>query len=120
MIGLRFALVAATIVTLTGGGPALAHHSYSVYDSERVVTLNGVIREVKFEHPHVEAMLDVEGKIWRLDLPSPSRAVARGLTQDLLRVGKTVSVQGWPHRGGALELAPVEVTIEGTTIRLRR
>lgn len=112
------AVVAALFVTTTTAG-GLAHHSYGVYDSSNPVTLTGVIRDVTYEHPHVELRLDVQGRMWTLDLPAPSRARARGLTPEFLQIGRTITVVGWPHRNGTPELAPTQITFEGTTIRVR-
>jgi Family of unknown function (DUF6152) len=44
----------APLLTLLAVAPAvaLAHHSWSGYDSSKVLTLTGTIREVGYEHPH--------------------------------------------------------------------
>lgn len=112
-------VVLAVLFVAVVAAAAVAHHSYSVYDSSTSVTLTGVIREVTYEHPHVDVRLDVQGRIWMLDLPAPSRARARGLTPEFLQIGRTITVVGWPHRNGTPELAPTQITFEGTTIRVR-
>lgn len=114
------AIVMLDVLFVTGSAAAAAaHHSYSLYDSSNAVTLTGVIRTVTFEHPHVDARLDVQGQVWMLDLPAPSRARARGLSPEFLQVGRTITVVGWPHRNGTPELAPTQITFEGSTIRIR-
>ena len=41
-------------------GSALAHHGWSGYDSERPMTLTGVIRESRYENPHGSIVLEGE------------------------------------------------------------
>jgi hypothetical protein len=113
VVGLALVFVPA----LTAG--VTAHHSYSVYDSSNPITVTGVIREVVYEHPHVEVRLEAQGRTWLLDLPAPSRAQARGLTREFLQIGRTITVVGWPHRDGRSEMAPARITFEDTTIQLR-
>ena len=49
----------------------LAHHSYSVYDSNKPTTLSGKIVEVAYQNPHVNVRLDTGDRVWRLDMPGP-------------------------------------------------
>lgn len=124
LAAMRAGVLAAMILLLApwttlDGTRAAAHHSFSIYD-RTTITLTGVIRETLFEHPHVHVRIDVQGLIWLLDLPSPSLAITRGLTPEFLTVGRTITVVGWPHREGKPEMAPMLITYENTTIRLRR
>ena len=32
--------------------PALAHHSFSMFDAEKTVTLNGTVKELEWTNPH--------------------------------------------------------------------
>src|SRR5262249_1749884 len=49
----------------------------SSYDSSKVLTLTGTIREAGYEHPHGFVKLET-GKIWRVVLAPPSRMENRG------------------------------------------
>ena len=51
---MRSTLTPAPLLTLLALAPAvvLAHHGWSGYDSSKVLTLTGTIREVGYEHPH--------------------------------------------------------------------
>jgi Family of unknown function (DUF6152) len=59
----------APLLTLLAVAPAvaLAHHSWSGYDSSKVLTLTGTIREVGYEHPHGFVKL----ALWRYRPSSP-------------------------------------------------
>jgi hypothetical protein len=101
-------------------GPVLAHHSYSIYDSTKPMTLNGTIVDVSFQNPHVYVSVNAGDKVWRLDMPGPGRMRSRGLTPEVLAVGRTLEVLGWPHRRGNADFAPVSMTIDGKTFEIRR
>jgi len=56
---MRSTLTPAPLLTLL----ALAHHGWSSYDSSKVLTLTGTIREAGYEHPHGFVKLETPGKI---------------------------------------------------------
>jgi len=43
----------------------------------------------------------------------------RGLTEDMLKVGKTVSVEGYAHKTDADEMRAERISVDGKTIELR-
>jgi hypothetical protein len=56
-------LVVAVVASAgAAAAPAAAHHGWSGYDSSKVLTLTGVIRESGYEHPHGHVRLEVPGK----------------------------------------------------------
>ncbi len=54
-------LIASTLlpVSLTFSSAAHAHHGWSSFDQERPVYLEGKVRSVKWQNPHVELALDI-------------------------------------------------------------
>ena len=118
----RVAVIAAVLGSLLAAAaqPVLAHHSYSVYDSSKRMTLSGKIVGVAFQNPHVNVSLDTGERVWRLDMPGPRRLTARGLTTEILQVGRTLEVVGWPNRSGSADFAPVQMTVGGNTFEIRR
>ena len=70
----------ALLLTLLALAPAvaLAHHGWSGYDSSKVLTLTGTIREAGYEHPHGFVKLETPGKIWLVVLAPTSRMENRG------------------------------------------
>ena len=66
------ALAAATITAES----ASAHHSFSMYDRHRTVTLSGVVKEYVWMAPHVRiSVLSQGGR--NNQSPGPSRAARR-------------------------------------------
>lgn len=110
-------VTAVLVAVLTGLGAA--HHGWSGYDSNTVLSLTGAIRESGYEHPHGYIRLAASEKTWLVILAPPSRMENRGLPRQALSVGKTVSVVGYPHRSQSDELRAENITFEGKTVELR-
>ncbi len=99
-------------------GTAIAHHGWSSYDQDQPLTLTGIVREVLYENPHVEIMLELlsegepTGEVWEVVLPPPSRAQRLGLTTETLQVDMTVTVEGFPHRSEANEMRATSILLD--------
>jgi hypothetical protein len=113
------ALVAASI-TIT---PALAHHSFGAeYDSEKQVTLTGVVTKFEWTNPHARFYIDVKdqkGAVinWNLELASPNSLVHQGWKRTSLKVGDQVTVNAWLARDGSqLANAKSIILADGTKV----
>jgi hypothetical protein len=100
-------------------GPALAHHGWSGYDAETVLTLTGPVREITFTNPHCVAVVEAQGKVWTCVLAPLSRMSLRGLPAGSIEVGETVTVVGYPHRTETSEMRAERITVKGQTVELR-
>jgi len=87
--------------------PALAHHSYSMFDMTKSVFVEGTVAKVEWVNPHTFVWLYVE----KADTPGkydlyafengPINMLTRtGWTKDSLRVGEKVTVQYFPLKDG--------------------
>jgi hypothetical protein len=114
---LALVLVFALMATLVG--TALGHHGWSGYDASKEMTLTGIIQEAGYEHPHGYVKLDAGGKVWRVVLAPPTRMENRGLPREMLKVGATATVVGYPNRSDAEELRAERITISNKTTELR-
>ena len=115
---LAVGLVAGLLMT----GAALAHHGWTGYDNSKELTLTGVIRQASYANPHSMIQLEVTGanaKNWVAVLAPPGRMSSRGLTQQMLQVGATATVVGYPHSQKTEEMRAERITIAGKTIELR-
>jgi hypothetical protein len=115
---LGIALAACLVIV----GTALAHHGWSHYDASKTLNLTGVIAESKYSNPHGVIRLRVEGeggKTWTCILAPVSRMTDRGLTEEMLKVGTTATVVGYPHREHAEEMRAERITVQGKTVELR-
>jgi hypothetical protein len=96
-----------------------AHHGWSGYDSGQTLNLTGVIQEAGYEHPHAYIKLEVPGKVWLVVLAPPSRMERRGVPRDMLVVGTTATVTGYPHRSDSDEMRAERISIGDKTAELR-
>jgi hypothetical protein len=111
--------LAAALALLAIPSLALSHHGWSEYDASQTLTLTGQIGASGYEHPHGYVKLVTPGKTWTAVLAPPSRMDNRGLTKDMLTVGGTASVYGYPHRTKADEMRAERITVGGKTVELR-
>jgi hypothetical protein len=97
---------------------AIAHHGWTSYQSE-VQKLSGVIEESSYVSPHGSIRLKAGDKTWLVVLAPPSRMTNRGLTEEMLKVGTSVAVEGYPHKTDAGEMRAERITVDGKTVELR-
>jgi hypothetical protein len=77
-----------------------AHHGAAAhFDPDDVVTLEGVITELKFVNPHSFVHLDVvdadgEATSWRCELSGTSQLLRRGWTPETLAPGQAITLVG--------------------------
>ena len=68
-------LIAIAVAAFTA--PAIAHHSFAMFDDQKTVTLQGTVKEFEWVNPHswLRVMVNDEktGKpaMWALELSSP-------------------------------------------------
>ena len=113
------AMVASLVVLFMTATAVLAHHGWSGYDSKHTLDFTGVIQESGYEHPHAFIKLATAEKIWLVVLAPPSRMERRGIARDMLAVGTTATVEGYPHRTEPEEMRAERLTIDGKTVELR-
>lgn len=58
-------------------------------------------------------------KVWLAVLAPPARMSSRRLAQEMLKVGATATIVGYPHRKNADEMRAERIIIAGKTIELR-
>lgn len=96
--------VAATGVTLLQVLPALAHHSYAMFDDKTTVDLQGTVKEWRFTKPHTWLILTVEenGKSndWAIEGPTTNGLQPRSWNQGTFRPGDRIKVEVNPLRDG--------------------
>ncbi len=101
-IAIRFLLVSllGSVSSL-----ALAHHSFSMFDQTKQVTIAGKVTEVQWTNPHVWIFLDVakpDGSTehWGVEFTSKVHLTRRNFTEDMLKVGDKVEFTLNPYASG--------------------
>jgi hypothetical protein len=95
--------------------PALAHHSFSMFDRDKEVTKTGTVKSFAWTNPHVWLDVMVAGdndavQIWGLEAQTPAILYRGGWKQDSLKPGDKVTVLLHPMRDGTLGGQLMKVT----------
>lgn len=107
-------------LVVTGVSSVSAHHSFAMYEPEKIVTVEGTVKEFKWANPHVLLMVNAagdEGKVWTMELTAPGQLSRNGWTHSTIKPGDAVKVQLRPFRDGRLGGAFVSVTVNGEEIK---
>jgi hypothetical protein len=123
---MRTLSVTALIAAALHGAPAVAHHSFAMFDQTRTVTLTGTVKELQWTAPHVMIWLvadpqegeptgDVGGKLWSVELStSPGPLARQGWNRQSVVPGDRVTVEINPLRSGNSGGAFKKLTILST------
>lgn len=114
-------LIQRTLVTVgavAASTAALAHHGWSGYETD-ISKLSGTIETSSYANPHSSIRLKTADKTWVVVLAPPSRMSNRGLTADMLKAGKAVSVEGYVHKTDTNEMRAERIALDGKTVELR-
>ena len=96
------AFVAAAAVA----APAFAHHSFSMFDSEKTLTLKGTVKEFEWTNPHSWLRIMVADdagtpRQWALEMGSPLQQQRVGWKPDSVKPGDQVTVTIHPLKDGS-------------------
>ena len=83
----------AVALSLAGALPALAHHGWR-WTEDGNFELTGLIKTVQLGNPHGVLTVDAEGELWTVEIGQPWRNERAGLTDDMLAVGREITVSG--------------------------
>ena len=93
--------------------PALAHHSFAMYDQTKMLTLTGVVYQFVAQANHAEIhmyLLGADGKLEKdkdgkphafgVEMAGAAAIAEQGITADTMKAGTIVSVKVNPLRDG--------------------
>jgi hypothetical protein len=116
-------LLLCSAALLAASGAVFAHHSYTRFDMNRAMTLEGTIKEYQWTNPHVWIQLVVKdpgtgvATEWSIESDSPNMLSRRGWTRHSVKVGDAAVAVIHPTKiksdnSGALE----SLTVNGERI----
>jgi Family of unknown function (DUF6152) len=98
------ALAAGMLLVVTA--PAMAHHSFAMFASDKTITLTGTVKEFEWTNPHswLHVMVTNDSGMpeeWAFEMGSPAMMSARGWKVDSVKVGDKVTVTAHPLKDAA-------------------
>jgi hypothetical protein len=117
-------ILAVAAVAATGGTPALAHHSFALFDAQKSMTLEGRVKQFQWTNPHtwIELMVvDASGKEaeWSIEASSAITMSRQGWTRSVLKPGDHVVVVIHPLKDGTRGGSLVSAAVNGQPIGSR-
>lgn len=100
------AILCAALGVATLAAPAAAHHSFAMFDREKTVTLNGVVKQFDWTNPHawIYVMVSDEGGKaieYPLEMQGTGQASKNGWHPDSIKPGDKVTVTMHPLKSGS-------------------
>ena len=106
--------IAASAVVGLGAGPALAHHSFAMYDQTKTLTMTGVMYQFVAQANHAELhfyLVGPDGKLQKdkdgkpvpygVEMMGAAAVAEQGITADSMKAGTIISVKVNPMRDGS-------------------
>jgi hypothetical protein len=92
-------------VLLAVAGPAFAHHSLSMFERQKTVTVTGVVKQFSWGSAHVfiELVSDsADGMVvnWGIEGSSPTVLVRSGWRSSMIKAGDKISLGVHPRKDG--------------------
>jgi hypothetical protein len=86
--------------------PAVAHHSFAMFDQTKTLYLSGTVKQFDFVNPHAWLNVTVANDsgaavTWSFEGGSPSQLVRLGWTKDKPRTGDKIEVGFRPLKDGS-------------------
>jgi len=86
--------------------PAVAHHSFAMFDQTKVLYMKGMVKQFEFVSPHAWLHIDVADKdeaasTWSFEAGSPQQLLRLGWSKEAFKLGDTVEVGFRPLKDGS-------------------
>ena len=106
----------ATAACLAFAAPALAHHSFAMFDMSQEKSISGTVSDFQWTNPHSWIWLDVPtasggSEQWGIEGMSPNFLERRGWSKRTLKIGDKVTVVVHPVKNGGKGGSFVRVTL---------
>jgi len=108
-------LAAVTAVVSVLPVPAVAHHSATMFDMAKTITVEGVVKKFEYTNPHSWLHVDVTNKngsvtTWGFEAEGPSTLQRSGIRPSDFAAGTKLKISGHPMKDGT----PAAIWTEAT------
>ena len=97
--------------------PAVAHHSFAMFDAEKKVTLDGTVKEFQWTNPHSWILMNVNGEQWAIEMGAPGGLARQGWVPKTLTPGMKISAIIHPLKDGTHGGQFMAVTLPDGTVK---
>ena len=109
------ALTATACLAALSATPALAHHSFAMFDMSKQVQISGTVKDFQYTNPHswvIVTAAGADGKQteWGFESEGPSTLLRAGIKHSSLSPGDKVTAVGFPMRDGRPAGSLISVT----------
>jgi hypothetical protein len=105
---MKFKLVSAVLLAIAVfAGQAAAHHSFAMFDHEKLITVSGTLKVFEWTNPHcwlhISAPDPTTGKMadWSFEMGSVTQIAAQGWKADSVKAGDKITITGHPLKDGS-------------------
>jgi hypothetical protein len=106
----------AVLAVLALAAPALAHHSFAMYDHTRTITIRGEVTKFQWTNPHAYLEVDVKQKDgtikhYSIEMTSINMMQRLGWRSNMIKAGDLVKVTVSPLLNGEAGGLMLDVTL---------
>ena len=122
---MKKALIAALLLAAAAATPALAHHSFAMFDMSKQVSIAGTVKDFQYTNPHswvIVTAAGADGKQteWGFESEGPSTLLRAGIKHSSLNPGDKVTALAFPMRDGRPAGSLISVTkADGSVLTFR-
>ena len=96
---------AGVALFLAAASSVWAHHSATMFEQTKTITVEGVVKEFQWTNPHSWLLVDVtdkDGKVttWGFEAEGPSTLQRAGIRPSEFKTGTRVTMTGRPMKDG--------------------
>ena len=112
-------LLVTTSALIAAAVPVFGHHAFAAeFDNKKPITFTGTVVKIEWMNPHTWIYVDAKddsGNVvhWQCETGAPNELVRRGWKKDALKVGETVTVNGFRAKDGTNTANAREVILPG-------
>lgn len=101
--------------------PASAHHSFAMFEKDKVVAIEGTVSRMAWTNPHVYIAIDVsdkQGKVvhYKVESASINMLMRQGWKPNAIKVGDRIKVKLNPLKDGQAGGLLIEATLPGGAV----
>ena len=109
-------LISVAIASLClGATSASAHHSFAMFALDKIVTVDGVVKDYHFAMPHVWLYTTVATaggpEEWGFECHSPNLVARKGWKSSSFKPGDKISIRMHPMKDGSKAGSVISVTL---------